>query len=176
MLPGCTKTSLYIQDRCGKCLGYQPLKDLEMERKELRKTTTNYVKNCGYDNLSLSRVMARVFSLKSTPLNMWVMWVYIVWVETRCIRYVKLAKQNISWVSRGKALPMRHSQNPAVTICHDSLHSSHVLGTCFTSWEGFLRATRENIFDLQWVLSLHTFSLTHNPYNEIPHKLQGTKD
>ena len=42
----------------------------------------DYVKNCGYDNLSLSMVMARVFSLKSTPLNMWVMWVYIVKVET----------------------------------------------------------------------------------------------
>ena len=40
------------------------------------------VKDCGYDNLSLSRVMARVFSLKSTLFNMWVMWVYIVWVET----------------------------------------------------------------------------------------------
>ena len=42
----------------------------------------DYVKDCGYDNISLSRVMTRVFSLKSTPLNMWVMWVYIVWVET----------------------------------------------------------------------------------------------
>ena len=40
------------------------------------------VEDCGYDNLSLPRVMARVFSLKSTTLNIWVMWVYIVWVET----------------------------------------------------------------------------------------------
>ena len=40
------------------------------------------VKDCVYDNLSLLKVMARVFSLKSTLLNMWVMWVYIVWVET----------------------------------------------------------------------------------------------
>ena len=30
------------------------------------------VENYGYDNLSLSRVMARVFSLKKTPFNMWV--------------------------------------------------------------------------------------------------------
>ena len=42
----------------------------------------DYVENCGYDNLSLSRVMARVFSLKSTTFNMWVIWVYIVWIET----------------------------------------------------------------------------------------------
>ena len=157
MLHGCTKTSLYIQDGCGKCLGYQPLKDLEMKRKEFRKTTMDCVENCGYDNLSLSRVIARVFSLKNTPVNMWIMWVYIVWVETRCIGYVKLAKQNVSWVFRRKALLARHSRKLVVTICHDSLHSSNVLGTCFTSREGFARATRENIFDLQWVLSLHTF-------------------
>ena len=47
------------------------------------------VEDYGYDNLSLLRVMARVFSLKSTPLNMWVMWVYIVWIENWCIRYGK---------------------------------------------------------------------------------------
>ena len=52
----------------------------------------DYVEDCGYNNLSLLGIMARVFSLKSIPLNMWVMWVYIVWVETRCIRYDKLAK------------------------------------------------------------------------------------
>ena len=48
------------------------------------------VEDCGYDNLSLSKVMARVFSLKSTLLNMWKMWAYIVWVEIRCIRYEKI--------------------------------------------------------------------------------------
>ena len=40
------------------------------------------VEDCGYDNLLLSRVMARVFSLKNTPLNMWVIMIYIVWVKT----------------------------------------------------------------------------------------------
>ena len=78
------------------------------------------VENCGYNNLSLSRVMARVFSLKSTPQHMWVMWVYIVWVRTGCIRYDKLTKQNVSRVSREKALLARHSRKPAVTICHNS--------------------------------------------------------
>ena len=52
-------------------------------------------------------------------------------------RYDKLAKQNVSWVSRGKALPVRHSQKLVFTIYHDSLHSNHVLSTCFTSQEGF---------------------------------------
>ena len=52
----------------------------------------DYVEDCGYDNLSLSRVMARVSSLKRTPLNMWVMWVYIVWVEIRYFKYDKIVK------------------------------------------------------------------------------------
>ena len=89
----------------------------------------NCVEDCGYDNLSLSRVMARIFSLKNTPFNIWVMLVYIVWVETWCIRYDKLAKQNISQVSRRKVLLARHWQKLAVNICHDSSHSSHVLNT-----------------------------------------------
>ena len=54
------------------------------------------VEKCGYNNLSLSRIVARVFSLKSTPQHMLVMWVYIVWVEIECIRYNKIAKQNVS--------------------------------------------------------------------------------
>ena len=46
-------------------MGYQPFKDVEMERMGLRKTTMDCVENCGYNNLSLSRVVARVFSLKA---------------------------------------------------------------------------------------------------------------
>ena len=98
----------------------------------------DFVEDYRYDNLSLSRVMTRVFSLKNTPLNIWVMWVYIVWVyivwvETSCIRYDKLAKQNVSRISCGKALLARHSRKLVVTICNDSSHSSHVLSICFTS-------------------------------------------
>ena len=83
-----------------------------------------------------------------------------MWVEIRCIRYDKIAKQNVSWVSRGKALPARHLQKPAITIYHDSSHSRHVLSTCFTSREGFLQATRKNSFGLQFAMSLHTLSHT----------------
>ena len=50
------------------------------------------VENCGYNTLSLSKVVARVFFLKNTLLRMWVMCVYIVCVETWCIRYDKLTK------------------------------------------------------------------------------------
>ena len=79
-----------------------------------------------------------------------------MWVETWRIRYDKLTKQNVSRVSRKKALPTKHSQKPAVTFCHDSSHSSHVLSTCFTSREGFSRATRKNTFE-----SSHSFSHTN---------------
>ena len=144
MFPNSIKTSLNTQNECGKCLSYQPFKDLEIERQELRKTTMDCAENCGYNNFSLSRIMARVFSLKNTHLRMWVMWIYIVCLKTWCIRYEKLAKQNVSRISRAKALLARHSRKLAVTICHDSSHFSYVQGICFTSQEGFWRATSEN--------------------------------
>ena len=55
---------------------------MDIERQELRKTTMDCVEDYEYDNLLLLRVMARVFSLKNAYFNMWVMQVYIVWVET----------------------------------------------------------------------------------------------
>ena len=143
-------------------MGYQPLNDLEIKRQELRKTTMDCIEKYGYNNLSLSKVMARVFSPKSTSYNMWVMWVYIVWVKSWYIRYDKLVKQNVSRVSREKALPTRHSRKLAITICHNSLHSSHVLSTYFTSQEGFSRSTRENFFGLQFALNLHILSHTQS--------------
>ena len=103
---------------------------------------------------------------------MWVMWIYIVCVETWCIRYEKLPKQDILWVSREKALFARHSRNPTVTICHDSLHSNHVLSTCFTSQESFSRATCENFFALHFALSLHTLSHTQ-PLQRNPRQNTG---
>ena len=78
--------------------------------------------DCEYDNLSLSRVMARVFSLKSTPFNMWVMWVYIVWVETWCIRYDWQNRMFREYLA-GRSYHPRHSRKPTVTICHDSSHN-----------------------------------------------------
>ena len=56
------------------------------------------------------------FSLRSTPQHMWLMGVYIVWVQKVCIKYDSSAKKNVSRVSCGKALPARHSQKLAVSI------------------------------------------------------------
>ena len=55
--------------------------------------------------------MARVFSLKSTPHNMGVMRVYIMWVKIWYSRYAKIAKQNVLQVSRGKALLVKYPRN-----------------------------------------------------------------
>ena len=51
MFHSSTKTSLYTQYGCGKCLDYQPLKNLNIERQELRKTTKHCVEDCKYNNL-----------------------------------------------------------------------------------------------------------------------------
>ena len=120
----------------------------------------DYIEDCGYDNLSLLRVMARVFSLKSTHFNIWVMWIYIVWVETWCIRYDKLAKQNVSRVSRRKALLAKHSRKPTVIICHDfsfqscAEHMLHFAGRLFASYP------RKYIWSLMSLESSHSVSHT----------------
>ena len=62
----------------------------------VEKIIMDYVEDCGYNNLYLSKVVARVFSMKNTPQHIWVIWVYIVWVETECVRYEKIAKHNVS--------------------------------------------------------------------------------
>ena len=74
----------------------------------------NCVENHGYNNLYQGLSLG--FSLRCTPQHMWVMEVYIVWVQKLCIRYDSSVKQNVLWVSHGKTLPARHSQKPAVSI------------------------------------------------------------
>ena len=51
MLASNTKSSLDTLKGCGKCLGYQPLNGMEMERQELRKSPSICVQIYGYDNL-----------------------------------------------------------------------------------------------------------------------------
>ena len=125
--------------------------------------------------------MARVFSLKNTPLNMWVIWIYIyiyiVWIKRGCIRYDQIEKQNVLWVSRGKALPVKYSRKPAVTICYDSSHSIHVLST----WLHFVgslltRYPRKLLSSSICLESLHSLShITHTMKSHIKcrvHKIE----
>ena len=51
MLPSSTKSSFDSLKGCGKCLGYQLLNGMEIERYELRKSTNICVEIYGYDNL-----------------------------------------------------------------------------------------------------------------------------
>ena len=58
--------------------------------------------------------MARVFSLKSTSQHIWV---YIVWVEIRCIKYDKIAKQNVSREGLTReTLAKTNSHHPVMTL------------------------------------------------------------
>ena len=101
-------------------------------------------------------------SLRSTPLHLWVIWLYIVWVQKVCIRQHSLAKQNVSRVSRGKALLARYSRDTAVSISiyTDSSHSSHVQGTCITSRDAKSRDTCKNLFSLQQLESSYSLFIT----------------
>ena len=56
--------------------------------------------------------------------------------------------------------PRDTCENQLSPSCPDSSHSSHVLGTCFTSQEGFSQAICENFFALHFALRLHTLSHT----------------
>ena len=60
----------------------------------------------------------------------------------------------------GRPYPRDTRENQLSPSCPDSLHSSHVQGTCIISRDAYSRATRENtsIFN---ALSLHTLSLSH---------------
>ena len=59
-------------------------------------------------------------------------------------------------------------ENQLSPSCPDSSHSSNVQGTCFTSWEAYLRATHENTLVFN-ALSLHTFSLLHTTFTNKSH-------
>ena len=119
--------------------------------------------------------MARVFSLKSAPLNIWVMMVYIVWVKTWCIRYDKIAKQNVLRVSCGNALLAKYLWKSAVTNCHDSSHFNHMLCTWLHFARSLLVSYSQKLLWSSMLSWVFTLSLPHNPYNEIPHKYRVYK-
>ena len=133
------------------------------------------VEDCRYDNLSLSRVMARIFSLKKHS-SQYVGNVDIYSVGRDLVYQIwQIGKTECFAGISQEGLTHKTVMKTNCTICHDSSHSSHVLSTYFTSQKGFSRATRKNIFDLQGVLSLHTLSHTQ-PLQWNPTKIQDTKD
>ena len=111
------------------------------------------------------KITARVFSLKSTYSNMWVMWVYIVWLKTWCSRYTKIAKQNVSWISYGKALLAKYSRKPVVMTLHIPV---------MCSARGSLRGKASREIPMKSTLSsigtwVFTLSLSHTTYTIKSH-------
>ena len=109
------------------------------------------------------------FSLRSTLQHMWVMGKYIVWVQIMCIRNDSSAKKNVLRVSRGKALPVKHSRKPAVSILswlfvfQSYAGHTHHFGRCL------LTSYPRKHFSLQFALSLHTHSLSHTTLTNKTH-------
>ena len=106
------------------------------------------------------------FSLRSTPQHMWVMGVYIVWVRIEYIRNDNLAKQNVLRVSCWKALPVRYSRKPAVSILFWLFAFQSCAGHMLYFAGKLLTSYPRKLLTLHFALSLHTLSLTHNLYNK----------
>ena len=63
ILPSSTTSSLDTLKGCGKCLGYQPLNSMEMERQELRKNPQAIVQRIVGITISISQRLWLGFSL-----------------------------------------------------------------------------------------------------------------
>ena len=115
------------------------------------------------------------FSLRSTPQHMWVMGVYIVWVQIVCTRNDSSAKLNVSRVSCGKTLLARYSWKPAISILSRLFAFQSCAGHMLHFTGSLLARYPRKHFSLQlpWVFT-HTLSLSHNPYNEILQIIHGT--
>ena len=126
--------------------------------------------------ISNSQMFQLGFSLRSSLHHLSVMWVYIVQAQKVCIRQYNLAEQNVSRVSRRKALPARYSQDTSVSIYTDSSHFSHVQGTCIFSRDAQSLDIENppcfNNLSLRTLSHYHT-TLTINSHNKYKvHKIE----
>ena len=78
-----------------------------------------------------------------------------MWVKTWWSRYSKIAKQNISRVFRGKALPVNYSQKPVVKTLRIPVMCSARGSLCKKSSH---ESSREIHFVFNKSLSLHNLS------------------
>ena len=152
--------------RCVKCLGYQPLKDMDNGEGRVEEIPqANCLEKVG-KTISNYQCVWLGFSLWSIPQQLWVMMVYVGGVQNVWLKKYRLAEQLVSRVSRGKALPARYSRDTVVSTWHDSSHSSMCLA--HDSLRGMLgRETPARILQSSnaWVF-IHSFyhtTLTTNP-------------
>ena len=90
------------------------------------------VKDYGYNNFKLSRFVARVFSLKHSSTFVSNVGIYSVGTES-AYQIIQSGKTEYFASVSQEGLPVSNSQNTVVSICPDSLHSSHVQSTCIIS-------------------------------------------
>ena len=96
------------------------------------KSTSNCVEKYGYNNLYLSRFVARVFSLKYSLTFIGNVGIYSVGIES-VYQIAQFGKTEcFASVSR-EGLPASYLRTTAVSIYPDSSHSSHMQGTCIIS-------------------------------------------
>ena len=111
---------------------------------------------------------ARVFFLKSTPYNMWVMRVCIYSVGKDLVKQTWQISQTECFTSISQEGFTRETL--VKTPCyHDSSHSSHVLYT----WLLRRLASREIHMYFVLSLSLHTFSYSTLTIKNPPHKYRA---
>ena len=107
------------------------------------------------------KCFARVFSLKNTPFNSWVMGVYIVWVKNLVKHFPFFQTENFASTS-WDGLSCEVLAN--LMVWHDSLASSHVLHTWPFHGLLYLQASHElvaNFTDLLLMLDSLLISHTH---------------
>ena len=123
-----------------------------MARVFSQKHSSTYVGNGGIYSVGKDRVYQKLQSGK-----------------TKC--FVGFSREGLTRETFAKTRDTRKNQlSPS---CPNSLHSSHVQGTCITSREAYSRATHENSFSLQLALSLHTLFLSHTTLTNKTHMKSG---
>ena len=143
--------------------------------------------------ISNSQCLLLGFSFRSTPQHMWIMGVYIVWVQIVCIRNDNLVKQNVSRVSREKALPVKHLRKPAVSILSWLFAFQSCVGHMLHFAGSLLASYLQKQLQSSFALSLHTHSFSHTTltnkshmkymvhkieqnYNQIWHRIKANKN
>ena len=114
--------------------------------------------------------MARVFSQKHSSTFVGNVGIYIVSVEIVCIRYDKLAKQNVSREGLTR-------ETLAKTSCHHPFLTLRIPVMCWAHASLRRKASRElpGKTSCSSLCLEFSHSLTHTqPLQETPHKIQGT--
>ena len=112
--------------------------------------------------------MVRVFSQKHSSTFVGNVGIYSVGAES--VYQIGRSGKTKCFASVSREGLVSYSRNTVVSICPNSLHSSHVQGICIISRDAQSRATRESssVFNC---LSLHTLSLSLSQPLQLNHTI-----